>query len=119
VKLKSLYENMTESGLIDNSVITDLKNTFDIKDIILFGSRAYGSPDKNSDIDLIVVLNKKGYFKTYTERIDKSLEIYKSLQSNDTKYVVDLMVYTNDEWEKLLKGNSSFIRQVSQKCIQI
>lgn len=47
--------------------------------MILFGSHAYGEPDKDSDIDLIVALDKHGISKTYQEKRQNRLLVGKAL----------------------------------------
>lgn len=85
----------------------------------MYGSRAFGNTDKGSDIDLIVVLDERGYSKSFSERLNKSFGIYKSLREIKEKYAFDILVYTLDEWEKLKKINSSFIRQIMREGIDL
>ena len=44
---------------IEKEVVGKLTKVEKILKIILFGSYAYGNPGKNSDIDLLVVIDKK------------------------------------------------------------
>jgi len=37
---------------------------------ILFGSYAYGDPNDESDLDLIIVLDKDGFSKNFNEKIE-------------------------------------------------
>ena len=44
---------------IEKEVVGRLTKVEKILKIILFGSYSYGNPGKNSDIDLLVVIDKK------------------------------------------------------------
>jgi len=54
-----------------------LKNRFsdDLKDIVLFGSHAYGKAHKDSDYDILVILKQKADWKTEREISDICYEI--------------------------------------------
>ena len=51
-----------------------------VKDIILFGNYAWGKPHKDSDIDLLVVLDEKGMSKSYTEKSNKRIKISNAIR---------------------------------------
>jgi predicted nucleotidyltransferase len=50
--------------MIDRATIEDLARRiaeqFDVERIVLFGSYAYGTPDADSDVDLLVVMEHEG-----------------------------------------------------------
>jgi predicted nucleotidyltransferase len=69
--------------------------------LILFGSHAHGMPHEDSDIDLLVVLDRKGKSPDYGTLIRNRREISARLRSLKKKCPVDLIVYTKDEWEEL------------------
>jgi predicted nucleotidyltransferase len=85
--------------------------------VILFGSYAYGIPDEDSDIDLLVILDKDGKGHNYRTLIKNRQEISGRLRELKKKYPVDLIVYTKDEWEELKFCGSSFIREIEEKGI--
>jgi predicted nucleotidyltransferase len=71
-----------------------LETVKDCEKIILFGSYAYGNPDKNSDYDFYVVLNDN----------DKNPfivmgEIYKRLAKSPMKTPVDLLANYKNKFE--------------------
>lgn len=69
--------------------------------IFLFGSYATGQANENSDIDLLVIKN------TQEPRHKRSLEIQKLLIGS--KLPVDILVYTNDEFEEEKSLKNSFV----------
>jgi len=56
-----------------------LRDNFDFKKIILFGSYAKGNPREDSDIDIAVV------FSDYANRLDRQVELMKLTRLIDTR----------------------------------
>lgn len=63
-----------------------------VKDIILFGSRAYGDPTENSDYDVLIVLTKD-----YTARDEN--KIYDLCYDIDLKYNIIIDAHLISEKE--------------------
>lgn len=99
------------------SVIVERLKAIDPYKIILFGSYACGTPNIDSDIDLIVILNKRGIAKTYNEKVQKRIAVNKQLLAIEREVPLDTLVYTLDEWELFLSQNSSFSKLVSRAGI--
>lgn len=75
-----------------NIIIQKITENFNPKKIILFGSYAYGSPTKDSDIDLMVIMDTE--MKPY----ERAIPIRKAL-----KYLgipKDVIVRTPQEFER-------------------
>ena len=87
--------------------------------VILFGSYALGVPRKDSDIDLVVVLDKDGKSDSYAALIQNRMEVYRRLRHLRALYPMDLLVYTRDEWEELRASGSSFIRGIERDGVPI
>lgn len=85
--------------------------------IILFGSYADGEPNVNSDIDLIVILDKKGIPKTYQEKFQNRMTVGRQLLPIEREVPLDTLVYTRDEWALFLSQNSSFAKLVNSAGI--
>lgn len=74
------------------TIIQKITDNFNPEKIILFGSYAYGTPTKDSDIDLMVIMN------TAMEPYERALPIRKVL-----KYLgmpKDVIVRTPQEFER-------------------
>ena len=56
-----------------------LRNRFDFKKIILFGSYAKGNPREDSDIDIAII------FSDYANRLDRQVELMKLTRLIDTR----------------------------------
>ncbi|MFH7835457.1 MAG: nucleotidyltransferase domain-containing protein [Candidatus Aenigmatarchaeota archaeon] len=75
--------------------------------IILFGSGAYGELDEYSDFDFVVIKNTD---KRFLERL---IEVAKLIDNDLGK--VDVLVYTPDEFEDMVKAGNPFIKEVLEK----
>ena len=86
--------------------ITDkIVKEFRPEKIILFGSWAWGIPDKDSDVDLLVVK------KTDKPRLERQREIDGLLFPRDT--ALDILVYTPEELETgIHKNRNLFLEDI-------
>lgn len=96
--------------MIDESTISTIVNRIATNvnpdKIYLFGSYATGMANEDSDIDLLVVK------ETLEPRYKRSIEIQRLLIG--TKLPVDIVVYTNDEFENEKLKQHSFINSAIQ-----
>ena len=74
--------------------------------IILFGSYAYGTPDTDSDVDLLIILSHEG------KNSRKAIEILNQL---NPEIPVDLLVRTPEQIQRRLALNDLFLREVLEK----
>ncbi len=74
--------------------------------IILFGSYAYGAPNDDSDVDLLVVMPHRG--KSWTQ----AAEIMSRVRPH---FPVDLLVRTPRKLKQRLAWNDFFLREVVEK----
>ena len=83
-----------KSNKIVKQFINLIIKKFNLKKVIIFGSFARGDYHKGSDLDLIIV----GEFKErFIDRIGKIIEL------NESDLEIDAMVYTEDEFQKMIK----------------
>ena len=75
--------------------------------IILFGSHAYGSPHRGSDLDILVVMRSE------LPRYKRSVPIYRALAG--LLIPKDVLVYTPDEIEEWSDVPQAFITTVIRK----
>ncbi|NOZ61956.1 MAG: nucleotidyltransferase domain-containing protein, partial [Calditrichaeota bacterium] len=81
--------------------------------IILFGSVAQKIESKDSDIDLLVVLDSDKIAQTYEEKLKNKMFVRKAIFDLSKKIPIDLIVYTKAEFEILAKTDSSFINEIN------
>lgn len=83
--------------------------------ILLFGSYAYGTPNVDSDIDLIVVTNDQFMPKNFKEKNDIFLRVSRKIRHINLEVPIDLLVYTVPMYKKLIAQNSSFAQEIIEK----
>lgn len=72
--------------------------------IILFGSYAWGKPDKTSDVDFFIVKDTK------KERRFRAIDVSGIIK--DRKIPTDILVYTPPEVKKRLNLGDFFVRRI-------
>jgi predicted nucleotidyltransferase len=77
--------------------------------IILFGSRAWGKPRRDSDIDLFIIK------RTRKRHIDRSVAVSEILDEEHKSLSFDLMVYTPQEVARRIKINDPFVKKIVEK----
>lgn len=87
--------------------------------IILFGSYAYGTPTKDSDIDIYVVTNDDFIPQNFKEKSEVYLKVARAMQEFLKEYPTDIITHTRKMYEKFKESNSSFAREILQKGIEI
>ena len=96
--------------MVDMTKIKDLSSRiareFNPRRIILFGSHAYGHPDRDSDVDLLIILQFKG------KAVRKAIEIRNRI---NPQIPVDIIVRTPEQVAKRIAENDFFLREVVEK----
>ena len=82
--------------------------------VILFGSQAHGQFEEESDVDLIIVLDKQGVPRTFKEKTENFLEISRLLRDLNKRIAMDLIVMTRTQWENFVEFDSGFSRKVQE-----
>jgi predicted nucleotidyltransferase len=99
-----------KSNKIVKRFINLIIKKFNLNKIIIFGSFARGDYHTGSDLDLIIV----GEFKErFIDRIGKIIEL------NDSGLEIDVMVYTEEEFQKMIKERRPFIEQALEEGIVV
>jgi len=80
--------------------------------IILFGSYAYGSPDINSDIDILVVTSDEFIPENYEEKMQVILKISGLISEIRAEYPVDLIVHTLPMHQRFMEYGSMFSKEI-------
>ena len=84
------------------TITTALVETFSPERVILFGSFARGDQNRASDLDLVVIADTS---LPFCERIGCALA---SCTVASRRLPVEVLVYTPDEWRRMVAGGSSF-----------
>ncbi len=95
-------------------VLEGLKSTNPEK-IILFGSYAYGQPDEQSDLDILVVTGDDFIPSSFSEKSKIYLRIARSISEIKKEFPIDLIVHTKAMHQKFIEYDSLFARELSAK----
>ena len=87
--------------------------------IILFGSYAYGTPHKDSDIDLYVVTNDEFMPQTWKEKSEVQQQVSRAIMDIAKKYPTDLITHTKAMHRKFVEMDSMFSRKILNEGIVI
>ncbi len=74
--------------------------------IILFGSYAYGTPRRESDVDLLIVM------ETNIKEIQQEILILKNIEH---RFGLDILVKTPKTFNERIKMGDTFLKEISQK----
>ena len=77
------------------------------KKIILFGSHAFGKPNKDSDVDLLVVMQSRKKPAERVVDVSKTLRFY--------PFPMDILVRTPQELKKRIRLGDVFFREILTK----
>jgi predicted nucleotidyltransferase len=98
--------------MIGEQTIEEVKNrlvkTYDPLAIYIFGSYAWGHPDDESDLDLLIVIDKfkKDRFKTMSEGYTalRGMPIFK-----------DILVYSKDEFDTSASDSATLCNRIKRE----
>jgi predicted nucleotidyltransferase len=79
--------------------------TFKPRKIILFGSYASGTPDEDSDVDVMVVMPRKRYRRDLGVRVRTEVP---------ARFAVDVLVEPEDRLQRRMADRESFILDVME-----
>ena len=88
------------------SVAENIARQFRPERIILFGSYAYGTPTKDSDVDLLVVMPFEG------RSVSKASEVRGAVRAG---FPMDLLVYTPEYLQQRIDWDDFFLIEIIQK----
>ncbi|MEW6201333.1 MAG: nucleotidyltransferase domain-containing protein [bacterium] len=95
-RIKKLIEEMVEK----------IVASYEPLKIILFGSYAYGEPDEDSDIDLLIIKD------TDDRPIDRRVRVSEILSDPKQFIPIEPIVLTSDELKERLRIGDQFIEEI-------
>lgn len=75
--------------------------------IFLFGSFAWGKPNKDSDVDLLIIKRTRESLRELARKIDQSLF--------ERNLPLDILVYSPEYFEKRLSLGDPFTKKIADK----
>jgi len=117
---QSYYDETINNGkgsrMMDQKMLEEIKQrliaTYNPTEMYIFGSYAWGSPDEESDLDLLIVV----------EKLDK--DRYKSMADGHKSLIglgvpKDILVYTQEEFDERAANVTTLCYKVKRKGKQI
>ena len=98
------YQNLVPMSAI-RRLAREIAERFKPDKIILFGSYAYGTPTRDSDVDLLVIMPTRNQIEQAV-RIDEAVE---------RGFAVDLLVRTPRVLEQRLRWGDWFLREIVER----
>lgn len=84
-----------------------LVKELDPQQIILFGSHAYGQPDADSDVDLLIVMN------SHERPVARAARVSRLLRPRP--FPIDILVRTPEEIRYRLEIGDQFMREIVER----
>ena len=97
---RRFFTKMIQTITIDE-IVSGIAARFKPEKIILFGSYAQGTPDRESDLDLLIIQD------TDLPRHQRGVDIRLSLIGG--KIPIDILVYTSEEYNREKNDRHSFL----------
>lgn len=101
---------MTKNEII--LLVNESLQNLNVKKIILFGSYAQETQTEDSDIDLLVITNDNFIYKSFADKMKRKLKIANALGELRKYADIDLIVHTKPMYEKFLRLDSGFKKEV-------
>lgn len=99
----------TEAKEVILNVIEKIKDNYKPEKIILYGSFAYGKPDRDSDIDLLIVKD------TQARPIDRRIFVRHLVSGLRKGYPFSSIVVTPEELKRRLEVGDQFFAEILSK----
>lgn len=96
-----------------NEIVKKLQREYKPLKIILYGSYAYGTPNIDSDIDLLILKN------TSERSVDRFVKVKKIIYNPKRKIPVSPLIYSPDEVKERLRIGDDFIREILNKGVTL
>jgi predicted nucleotidyltransferase len=94
-------------------IIESLKSVDPMK-IIIFGSFARDEARRDSDLDLLIVLNNQSLPHSYEDKVKLKLSVRRAIRGINHKIPIDVLVYTIPEYNELLMNMGSFFKEIHE-----
>ncbi len=96
-----------------NEIVEKLQREYKPLKIILYGSYAYGTPNVDSDIDLLILKN------TSERSVDRFVKVKKIIYNPKRKIPITPLIYSPDEVKERLRIGDDFIKEILNKGVTL
>jgi len=116
---KSIYGRCSDMNEKDRIIVKELKSRIPqsikrhLEKIIVYGSRARNTEDEFSDLDIAIIVDKKG--SALEQELDEI--VYQVMWENDFKPLISLKLFSKSDFNQALRNGFSFYRNVEREGI--
>lgn len=104
--------------VLKNELIEALR-PLDPEKIIVFGSYAWGNPNKESDIDLYVITKDEFLPANFKKKIELKAPFEKSIRNIRKKVAIDMIIHTRPMYQRFIERDSAFARDLIKNGVLI
>jgi len=101
--------DISDSRQVIDEIVKKIVTEYSPQKVILFGSYAYGNPDEESDLDILVIKD------TDKRPIERWTDIKRILRDRNRLTSVTPIVYTPKELQERISLGDFFIQEVLEK----
>jgi len=83
--------------------------------VILFGSYVKDTATKDSDLDVLVVLDSNEFAKTFKEQNARYLLVSNAVREINYQIPMDILVYSKAEYDYMREQNTIFFKEIKNK----
>jgi len=112
-------EPRTREEVIEKVLLTlkEIKDKTDVSKVILFGSYAKGRQTASSDVDVLVIYEEVGGVNEKERKDERKKEVYNLFWNSLKIPQLELHVYSSEEFERLKKSGSSFLKEIEKGIV--
>lgn len=100
---------LQDKSIMIDALVSRIVDEYNPRQVILFGSHAYGDPDSDSDIDLFILKETDDRF------IDRWTKVQKILIGASTSVAVDTVVMTPSEVQDRLARGDQWVAEILRR----
>jgi len=89
-----------------NEIVRRLVADYQPEKIILFGSYAYGEPDEDSDLDMLIIKETQGHLR------DRRNVVRRTISGAHAHIPLDVLVLTPDEVAQRVRIGDQFVIEI-------
>jgi predicted nucleotidyltransferase len=90
-----------------------------ISRVFLFGSRVHGYEREDSDVDLVVIMDRDEPFASFAERSVVLIDLRRRLSRIASRYGLDLLLFSRPEWEDFVEKGSWFSKEIQSEILDV
>ncbi len=109
---------MDERMMLTQQILERLR-PLDPEQVILFGSHAWGTPEKESDVDIYLVTKDDFIPQNFEQKKQLRLKVARAVRDLQKTTPIDIITHTRAMHKKFVENDSVFCRAIMQKGVRL